>query len=48
MLLYIFNISLMQVHCKNIESCVLKRLDKYKIRKRKEYIECTYKQVINV
>jgi len=31
----------------NIESCVLKRLDKYRIRKRKEYVECTYKQVIN-
>jgi prophage antirepressor-like protein len=32
---------------KNIESCVLKRLDKYRIRKRKEYVECTYNQIIN-
>ena len=29
-----------------IESCVKKRLENYVIRKRKDYIECTYNEII--
>ncbi|ARF07996.1 BRO-N domain protein [Catovirus CTV1] len=32
---------------KNIEQCVIKRMEEYKIKDKKEYFKCTYNQLIN-
>lgn len=31
---------------KNIEQCVIKRMEKYKVKDRKEYFKCSYNQII--